>query len=77
ESIPIYKEEDIVRYYEEIEGIIDILYNNFKEGTINNNKGQIITDNLEEIYKIDEQNKIKIRFIRKEENSDYILEVEL
>lgn len=77
EAIPVYEEikEDI--YYNEIKEIIEILYEDFIEGNITNNNGQIITDNLEVIYKLEEEDKIIIKSIRKEENLGYVLEVEL
>ena len=74
-DIPVYQEITEPMYYNEIKGIIEILYKDFKEGNINNNKGQIITDEFEVIYKLEEESKIKIKSIRKEENLGYIVEV--
>lgn len=77
ETIPVYEEIEENIYYNEIKEIIEILYADFIEGNITNNNGQIITDNLEVIYKLEEEDKIIIKSIRKEENLGYVLEVEL
>lgn len=77
EDIPVYKEIIESIYYDEIEEIIEILYEDFIEANIHNNNGQIITGNLEVIYKLEEKNKIKIKSIRKEQELGYFLEVEL
>lgn len=77
EIIPVYEEIEEDIYYNEIKEVIEILYKDFIEGNITNNNGQIITDNLEAIYKLEEEDKIVIKSIRKEENSRYVLEVEL
>lgn len=77
EVIPVYEEIKEEVYYDEIKEVIEILYEDFIEGNITNNNGQIITDNLEAIYKLEEEDKIVIKSIRKEENLRYVLEVEL
>lgn len=77
ETIPVYEEIEENIYYNEIKEIIEILYADFIEGNITNNNGQIITGNLEVIYKLEEEDKIIIKSIRKEENLGYVLEVEL
>lgn len=78
EAIPVYKEiTNNNYYYENIHNIIEILNKDFIKADIVNDNGQIITDNLDIIYKIEEENTIKIKSIRKEEKLGYILEVEL
>lgn len=77
EVIPVYEEIKEEVYYSEIKEAIEILYEDFIQGNITNNKGQIITDRLEIIYKLEEEEKIIIKSIRKEENLGYVLEVEL
>lgn len=77
EAIPVYEEMEDDIYYNEIEEIIEILYEDFIEGNITNNRGQVITDSIEVIYKLEEENNITIKSIRQEENLDYVLEVEL
>ena len=77
EIIPVYEEIEQDIYYNEIKEIIEILYEDFIEGSITNNNGQIVTDNLEVIYKLEEEDRITIKSIRKEEDLGYILEVEL
>ena len=77
EIIPVYEEVEQDIYYNEIKEIIEILYEDFIEGSITNNNGQIVTDNLEVIYKLEEEDRITIKSIRKEEDLGYILEVEL
>ena len=76
DDIPVYQEIIKPMYYNELKGIIEILYEDFKEGNIKNNKGQIITDKFEAIYKIEEESKIKIKSITKEEKLGYVLEVD-
>lgn len=77
EVVTVYEEIEEDIYYNEIKEIITILNEDFMEGNITNNNGQIITDRLEIIYKLEEEEKVIIKSIRKEENLGYVLEVEL
>lgn len=77
ETIPVYEEIEEYMYYNEIREITEILNHGFIEGNIVNNNGQIITNDLEVIYKLEEEDKLIIKSVRKEEGLGYVLEVEL